>query len=112
MFEFLAYSNIIIELVIIAIIGLVVFLIFKFGKSLLKLIFGIIANSILGLLAIIVLDYIFNFKIPLILPIIIATALFGLPAVGTFIIMRLFGIPLTIPPIPANTIASANSLIH
>ena len=112
MFGFLAYSNIIIELVIIAIIGLVVFLIFKFGKSLLRLIFGIIANSILGLLAIIVLDYIFNFKIPLILPIIIATALFGLPAVGTFIIMRLFGIPLAIPPIPTNTITPANSLIH
>ncbi|MCL5106279.1 MAG: hypothetical protein M1331_02715 [Candidatus Marsarchaeota archaeon] len=111
MFEFLAYSNIIVELAIIAVIGLVVFLIFKLGKSLLRLIFGIIANSILGLLAIIVLDYIFNFKIPLILPIIIATALFGLPAVGTFIIMRLFGVPLAIPSIPANAIVSANALI-
>ncbi len=94
MLEFLAYANIIVELIIIALIGIVIFLIFKFGKSLFKLIFGLIANSILGLIAILILDYIFNFKIPLILPIIISTALFGLPAVGTFIILRLFQIPL------------------
>lgn len=82
------------EALVIVIIAIVLYLIFRLGRSLLKVIFAIIANSILGVLAIYAVDYLFNMGIPLTLPILIPTALFGLPGVGTMIILRFFGIPL------------------
>ena len=91
---FFDFSNIGIELAIIVIIGILLFLIFRVGKSLLKLLFGLIINSILGLIAIFAVDYIFKMQIPIKIPILVATMIFGLPAVGTFVILRLFGIPL------------------
>ncbi len=94
MIEFLSFSNISIELAIIVIIGILLFLLFKVGKSLLKLLLGLIINSILGLIAIFAIDYIFKMQIPIKIPILLATMIFGLPAVGTFVILRLFGIPL------------------
>ncbi len=71
-----------------------IYIIFKIGKSLLRLLLSIIANSILGFIAILALDYVFGFGIPLIIPIIVVTALFGLPAVGTIAILKIMGIPL------------------
>lgn len=84
------------EAILIALIALVIFIIFKIGKSILKLIFGIIANSILGIIAIFALNYFFNLGIPLKIYTLIATALFGLPAVGTFVILRFFGVALAV----------------
>ena len=55
-------------------------------------VFGIIANSILGLAAIFALNYFFNFQIPIHLYTLIPSALFGLPAVGTFVILKFFGV--------------------
>jgi hypothetical protein len=68
--------------------------IYLIGRPLLKLIFGVITNSILGLIAIFAVDFLFNLGIPLRLYTLIPTALFGLAGVGTLIILRLFGIPL------------------
>jgi hypothetical protein len=87
-----ATNTIIGELILIALIGIVLFVIFKLGKGLMKILFGIIANSILGLAAIFALNYFFNFQIPIHLYTLIPTALFGLPAVGTFVILKFFGI--------------------
>ncbi|MDE1870801.1 MAG: pro-sigmaK processing inhibitor BofA family protein [Candidatus Micrarchaeota archaeon] len=80
------------EVILIALIAVVLFVIFKVGKSILKLIFGLIINSILGIIAIFALNYFFRMGIPLELATLIPTALFGLPAVGTFVILRFFGI--------------------
>ncbi len=82
------------EAILVILIALVLFIIFKLGKSLLRIIFGLIANSILGILAIFLLDYFFNIGIPLEVATLVPTALFGLPAVGTLILLRFFGIPL------------------
>ena len=87
-------GSIISEILIILAIALVVFIVFKVGKFLLKIIFGIIANSIMGFVVIFVVNYIFALGIPYSLPILISTALFGLPAVGTIIILKLMGIAL------------------
>jgi hypothetical protein len=80
------------EIILIIVIAAVLFLIFKIGKLLLKIIFGIIANSVLGVIAIFALDYFFSLGIPLGVPEIIASAIFGLPAVGTIVILKLFGL--------------------
>ncbi|MGI0100235.1 MAG: pro-sigmaK processing inhibitor BofA family protein [Candidatus Micrarchaeaceae archaeon] len=80
------------EIVLIALIAVVLFIIFKIGKTILKLILGIIINSVLGLAAIFILNYFFGLGIPVKLYTLIPTALFGLPAVGTFVILRFFGI--------------------
>ncbi len=82
------------EIVLIALIAVVLFIIFKLGKFFFKLIFGILANSILGLIAIFVLNDFLNFSIPISFATMVPTAIFGLPAVGTLVILRFFGIPL------------------
>jgi hypothetical protein len=69
-----------------------IYIILKIGKGILKLIFGIIINSILGFAAIFLLDYSFALGIPFNLPILIVTALFGLPAVGTIVILKIMGV--------------------
>lgn len=84
-------STLIGEIILIALIAVVLFIVFTIGKTILKLIFGILANSILGLIAIFALNYFFNLGIPIHLYTLIPTALFGLPAVGTFVILRFFG---------------------
>ncbi len=87
-------SGVVSEIIIALLIALVLFIVFKIGKFVIKLVLGILINSILGLLSIFALDWLFGAGIPLTLPILIATALFGLPAVFVFVILRLFGVPL------------------
>jgi lipopolysaccharide export LptBFGC system permease protein LptF len=82
------------EVILVIMIVVVLFIIFKLGKSILHLLFGIIANSILGVIAILLLDYFLNFGIPIAWATMVPTALFGLPSVGTLVILRFFGIPL------------------
>ncbi len=82
------------EIVLIALIAVVLFIIFKLGKTILKFFFGIIANSILGLIAILAFHYFLGFDIPINYATMVPTAIFGLPAVGTLVILRFFGIPL------------------
>ncbi len=87
-------SAIVSEVVVAGLIALVLFIIFKVGKVLLKALFGLITNAILGLIAMFALNYIFNIGIPIGWATIVPTILFGLPSVGTMVILRLFGIPL------------------
>ena len=82
------------EIMLVALIAVVLFIIFKLGKFFLKLIFGVVANSILGLIAIFVLNYLLNLGIPIGFETMVPTAIFGLPAVGTIVILRFFGVPL------------------
>ncbi len=81
------------EIVLAFLIAVVLFIIFKIGKKILKLVFGIIINSILGVIAFLALNYLFGMEIPIELATMVPTALFGLPAVGTLIILKLFGFP-------------------
>lgn len=87
-------SGIIGEIILIALIAIVLWLIFNIGKSILKLVFGVIANSILGLISIFILDYVLKIGIPIKLYTLLIAALFGLPGVGTLVILRLFNVSL------------------
>ncbi len=75
-------------IIAILVILLVIFIIFKFGK----LIIGLILNSILGLIAIYLVNTIFDLGILYNLITIIIVAIFGLPAVLVIIILKLIGI--------------------
>jgi inhibitor of the pro-sigma K processing machinery len=76
------------ELVVIAAILLVLFIILKLGK----LLIGLILNSILGLIAIYLVNALFGLGIIYNLITIIVVAIFGLPAVAVIIILKLIGI--------------------
>ena len=76
------------EIVVIAAILVVLFVILKLGK----LILGLILNSILGLIAIYLMNTIFSLGIVYNLLTIIVVAIFGLPAVAVIIILKLIGI--------------------
>ncbi len=75
-------------IIAILVILLIIFIIFKFGK----LIIGLILNSILGLIAIYLVNTIFDLGILYNLITIIIVAIFGLPAVLVIIILKLIGI--------------------
>ncbi len=77
--------------VVVLVIVALIYIILKLGKKFLKLIFGILINSILGFVAIFLLNYFFALGIPFTLPIILSTAIFGLPAVGTIAILKAMG---------------------
>ena len=76
------------EVVVIAAILLVLFIILKLGK----IIIGLVLNSILGLIAIYLVNTIFNLGIIYNLLTIIVVAIAGLPAVAIIIILKLIGI--------------------
>lgn len=81
-------ASILPEILVIAAILVVVFIIFVLGKFLA----GLLVNSIVGLIAIFAVNYLFGLGIPYSWPVIIATALLGLPAVLVIIILKLGGI--------------------
>ncbi len=76
------------ELVVIAAILVVLFIILKFGN----LLIGLILNSILGLIAIYAVNTLFNLGIIYNLLTLIVVAVFGLPAVAVIILLKLIGI--------------------
>jgi hypothetical protein len=76
------------EIVIIAAILVVLYVILKFGG----IIIGLILNSVLGLIAIYLVNVIFNLGIIYNLLTLIVVAIFGLPAVGVIILLKLIGI--------------------
>jgi hypothetical protein len=78
------------EIVLIAAIILVLFIILKLGK----LILGLILNSILGLLAIYIVNYAFNLGIAYNLLTIIVVAITGVPGAAVIILLKLVGIPI------------------
>ncbi len=79
------------EVVVIAAILVVLYIILKFGGILI----GLVLNSVLGLIAIYLVNVIFNLGIIFNLLTLIVVAIFGLPAVGVIIILKLIGI--TVP---------------
>ncbi len=84
----IAAGAILSEIVVIAAIILVLYVIFKFGS----VIFGLILNSILGLVLIWVANLLFGLGISFDLVTWIALAIFGLPAAAIIIVLKLIGI--------------------
>ncbi len=82
------------EALLILLIGIVLLIVFRLGKFILKLVFGIITNSILGIVSMFLLNSVFGLGIPIGAATLLSAALFGLPAVGTFVILRFFGVPI------------------
>ena len=79
--------------ILLAILAVVlIYIILILGKSIVKFILGLIINTILGVIALLLLDFVFSFGIPLTLPVIGATALFGLPGVGAIALLKLLGV--------------------
>ncbi len=76
------------EIVLIAAIILVLFIILKLGKTLL----GIILNSIIGLAAIFAVNYMFNLGIVYSLLTIIIVAITGIPGAAVIILLKIVGI--------------------
>ncbi len=69
-----------------------IFVVWKVGKLFFKIIFGIIANTVLGFITLFLANSFFGISIPFSLPVIISTALFGIGGVGTIIILQYFGV--------------------
>jgi len=78
------------EFILIILIVLVLYIIFKLGNTLL----GLIINIVLGFIAIFVLNAIFNLGIPFDLVVVIITAILGLPGVVLVVLLKLIGISL------------------
>ena len=76
------------EIVVIAAILVVLYVILKFGG----IIIGLVLNSVLGLIVIYLVNVIFNLGIIYNLLTLIVVAIFGLPAVGVIILLKLIGI--------------------
>lgn len=81
-------SALVSELIVIAAIILVLYIIFKFGNVIL----GLIVNSVLGLIAVYLINVLFNLGITYDWITWIVVAIFGLPAVAVIIILKLIGI--------------------
>lgn len=82
------------EILVVAALAIVIFVIWKSGKFILKLIFGIIANTVLGLIALFVASNFFGLSILSVnyLSVLISIAIFGLPGLGTIILLKLLGV--------------------
>jgi hypothetical protein len=78
------------EIVLIAAIVVVLYIIFKLGN----LILGLILNSILGLIAIYIVNYLFALGIVYSLLTIVIVAITGLPGAAAIILLKLVGISL------------------
>ncbi len=76
------------EILLIAAIMLILFIILKLGRVLI----GLVLNSILGLIAIYLVNTLFNLGIAYNLLTIVIVAVLGLPAVAVIIILKLIGI--------------------
>lgn len=76
------------EVLIIAAILLIVFVVFTLGR----LLFGLILNSVLGFISIFLVNALFGLGISIDWVTIIVVAIFGLPAVAVIVILKLIGI--------------------
>lgn len=75
-------------------IAAAIFLIFRFGQVLVKLVIGVVVNSILGFLVLFLLNFFLNLGITYSTGVLLSTAIFGLPAVGTIAILKIIsGVP-------------------
>ncbi len=81
-------GSIISEIIVIAAILIVLFVVLSLGK----LFLGLLLNSILGLIALYIVNSLFGLGIAYNLVTIVVVAIFGLPAVAVIIILKLIGI--------------------
>jgi SigmaK-factor processing regulatory protein BofA len=80
------------EIAVVIGLAVVIFIVWKLGKFILRLIFGIITNTILGFIVLFIANTFFlSTAIPLSLSIMLAVALFGLPGVGAIILLHVLG---------------------
>lgn len=89
-------SGIVSELIVVALIALVLFIVMKLAKLFLRLVFGIIINSILGVMLLFILNYLFGLGITLTWAVFVPIAIFGLPATGTIVLLKVLGATLTV----------------
>lgn len=83
-------NTILSEILLIVGIFLVLYIIFKLGKF----IIGLLVNTILGFIAIFIINAVFNIGIPWDWIVIVITAIFGLPGVAVVVVLKLIGITL------------------
>lgn len=81
-------------IILVILIAVGIWIVLRIFRHVLKIIFGVIINSIVGVLAVLGLNLFLNIGIPLKAYTLIPVALFGIPAVATFLILRLFGVAL------------------
>ena len=84
-------GNIAAIILIILGIALVVFLVSRIGQWLLKLVIGIVVNTVLGLIMLFILNYAFGITFQYTFAEILSVVLFGLPAVGTLLLLKVVG---------------------
>jgi hypothetical protein len=81
-------STVLTLVLVLALIGIV----FVLGRFFLHIIFQLIANSVLGLLSLFLINYFFGMAIAITVPVIIVVAIFGLPAVFIIVLLKaIFG---------------------
>ncbi|MCL5430092.1 MAG: transcriptional regulator [Candidatus Marsarchaeota archaeon] len=85
-------GSIVSEIILIILAFAVVFVIFKIGKFLFKIVAGLIINSVLGLISIFALNTFLGLGITMTFWLWVAVAIFGLPAVIVIVILHLMGI--------------------
>lgn len=81
-------AGILSEIIVIAGVILVLYIIFKLGKFIL----GLLVNVVLGFIAIFIINLLFGLGISWDIWVIIITALLGLPGVAIVVILKLIGI--------------------
>ena len=69
-------------------LAVVIFIIWKLGK----IVFGVISNTVLGLLTIFLLNAVLGMDIPYSLPVLAVTAIFGIIGVGVILVLKVLGV--------------------
>jgi SigmaK-factor processing regulatory protein BofA len=85
-------SSLLLELLVFFAACAVVFIVFKAGKFLFKAVFGIIANSVLGIVIIFLANNIFKMGLGYTLKTLLPTAIFGIPGIGTILLLKVLGV--------------------
>jgi len=86
-------SSLLLELLVFAAAVAVIFIILKAGKFLFKAVFGIIANSLLGIVIIFLANSVFSMGLGYTLETLLPTAIFGVPGIGTILLLKVLGVP-------------------
>ncbi len=77
-------------------IALLIFVVMRISGFLLKLIVGVIMNTVFGFILLFAVKYFFGVTLNYTLPVIASIIVFGLPGVGTLLILKLGGVVLSV----------------
>lgn len=86
-------SPLLLELLVFAAACAVIFIVFKAGKFLFKAVFGILANSVLGIIIIFLANSVFKMGLGYTVETLLPTAIFGIPGIGTILLLKWLGVP-------------------